>query len=164
MNAWWPARRPAASTTAACVNVVHHVSRGVVADAGVLAHEQADGEDVGLAMDAHAIVGVHVGEDELGAGPLLGHRRDEDDEDEHTGDVPEGSELAEPGEPVDGQAVDEAVHDEDGGVDGQHDVLGGQVAAAVGPAGAQQDDHLDQLRQREVHARRARPLRTCTAI
>ena len=37
-------------------------------------------------MDAHAVVGVHVGEDELGVRPLLGHRWNEDDEDEHTCD------------------------------------------------------------------------------
>ena len=85
MNVWWTAGRPAALHDGGVCSV-HHVSRGVIADAGVLAHEQADGEDVGLAMDAHAVVGVHVGEDELGVRPLLGHRWNEDDEDEHTCD------------------------------------------------------------------------------
>jgi len=85
MNMWWTASRPAALHDGSVCSV-HHVSRGVVADAGVLAHEQPDGEDVGLAMDAHAVVGVHVGEDELGVRPLLGHRWNEDDKDEHTCD------------------------------------------------------------------------------
>ena len=79
-------------------------------------------------------------------------------QDKRTGDVPEGAELAEPGEPADGEAVDEAMQDEDEAVDGQHDVFGRKVAAAVGPAGAEQDDHLDELRQREVHARRTSSL------
>jgi hypothetical protein len=43
-------------------------------------------------------------------------------------------------------------------VDGQDDVLGGHVAAAVGSTGAEQDDHLDELRQREVRARGGSPL------
>jgi len=59
---------------------------------------------------------------------------------------------------VDGEAVDEAVKDEDDAVDGEQDVLGGHVATAVGSPGAQQDDHLDKLRQREVYARRTCPL------
>ena len=59
---------------------------------------------------------------------------------------------------MDGEAVDEAVQDEDDAVDGEQDVLGGHVATAVGSPGAQQDHHLDQLRQREVHAHRASPL------
>jgi hypothetical protein len=43
-------------------------------------------------------------------------------------------------------------------VDGQNHVLGGRVAAAVGSTGAEQDDHLDELRQREVRARGSSPL------
>ena len=60
---------------------------------------------------------------------------------------------------MNGEAVDYAMQDEDEAVDGQDDVLGGQVAAAVGPAGAEQDHHLHKLRQREVHARCTGPLR-----
>jgi len=60
---------------------------------------------------------------------------------------------------VDGEAVDEAVQDEDDAVDGDQDVLGGHVATAVGSPGAEQDDHLDKLSQREVDARR-----TCTLL
>ena len=59
---------------------------------------------------------------------------------------------------MDGQAVDQTMQDEDETVDGQDDVLGGQVAAAVCTAGGQQDDHLDKLRQSEVHARSCGPL------
>lgn len=76
----------------------------------------------------------------------------------HTCEIPEGSKLAKPCEPVDREAVDEAVKDQDGAIDGQHDVLGGHVAAAIGSAGAEQDDHLDELRQGEIHARGASPL------
>ncbi|BAS76195.1 Os01g0945650 [Oryza sativa Japonica Group] len=75
-----------------------------------------------------------------------------------TCNVPESSKLAKPGEPSYGKAVDEAVQDEDGRVDGQHDVLGRHVAAAVGASRGKQDDHLEKLRQREIHARRASPL------
>lgn len=57
-----------------------------------------------------------------------------------------------------GKAVDETVQDEDDRVDGQHDVLGRHVAAAVGASCGKQDDHLEKLRQREIHARRASPL------
>jgi len=59
---------------------------------------------------------------------------------------------------VDGEAVDEAVQDEDDAVDGDQDVLGGHVATAVGSPGAEQDDHLDKLSQREVDAHRTCPL------
>ncbi|BAS76189.1 Os01g0945400, partial [Oryza sativa Japonica Group] len=68
------------------------------------------------------------------------------------------SKLAEPREALDREAVDSAVDDEHGAVDGEHDVVGGHVATAVGSTGAEQDDHLDQLRQREVHARGSGPL------
>ena len=59
---------------------------------------------------------------------------------------------------MDGEAIDEAMQDEDEAIDRQDDVLGCHVAAAVGAAGSQQDDHLDELRQREVHAGGRRPL------
>lgn len=60
---------------------------------------------------------------------------------------------------MDREAIDEPVQDEDGTVDGEHDVFGGQITAAVGSPGGEQDDDLDELRQREVHARGASPLR-----
>lgn len=72
--------------------------------------------------------------------------------------IPESSKLAEKGQPIDGEAIDKPVQDEDDTVDGQHDVLGGQITAAIGSTGAKQDDDLDKLRQREVHARGASPL------
>ena len=53
--------------------------------------------------------------------------------------------------------------EQDGGVEGDHHVLGRQVAAAVLAAGGKQDDHLDQLRQGVVHARGHRPLHNSTS-
>ncbi len=77
----------------------------------------------------------------------------------NTCSIPASTELAKPGKPLDGEAVDQSMQDQDEAVDGQDDVLGGQVAATVGPAGAEQDHHLDKLSQREIHARRTSPLR-----
>nr|CAB3475407.1 unnamed protein product [Digitaria exilis] len=71
--------------------------------------------------------------------------------------------MAKPCLPLDGEAVDEAMDGQDGSVDGQHDVLGGHVAAAIEAPGAKQDDHLDELCQREVHARGTSPLRNSSS-
>ena len=73
--------------------------------------------------------------------------------------IPECSDVANPCQALDREAVHEPVDDQDGTIDGQQDVLGRHVAAAVAAPGAKQDDHLDQLRQREVHARGTGPLR-----
>ena len=73
--------------------------------------------------------------------------------------IPECSDVAKPCQALDWEAVDEPVNDQDGTIDGEHDVLGRHVAAAVAPPGGKQDDHLDELRQREVHARGTSPLR-----
>ena len=99
-----------------------------------------------------------MGEDELRACSLFRDRWNQDHQNKDACRVPEDSELAQPGQALDGEAVDETVHDQDGGVNCEQDVLGGHVATAVGSPGAQQDHHLDQLRQREVHAHRASPL------
>ena len=76
----------------------------------------------------------------------------------HTCKIPESSKLAEKGQPIDGEAVDKPVQDEDDKVDGKHDVFGGQITTAIGSPGAKQDDDLDKLCQWEVHARGASPL------
>ena len=64
-----------------------------------------------------------------------------------TCDIPVSAKVAEPGQAVDWEVVDQPMQEQNETIDGQHDILGGQVAAAVGPAGAKQDDHLDKLRQ-----------------
>lgn len=56
----------------------YHVCRCVIADERVLAHQQPQGKDVGLAVDAHAIVCVQMREDELRARPLRRNGWDDD--------------------------------------------------------------------------------------
>ena len=65
-------------------SIIYHVSRCVVAEEGVLAHEQADEENVCLVVDSHAVVRVEVGEDELHARSLLGDRWNQDHQDKDT--------------------------------------------------------------------------------
>ena len=145
-------------------DAINHVRRGVVSGERVLAHEQAEDEDVEVAADPGAVVGVEMGEDELGAGPLGGDGGHGDHEHEDAQHVPGRGELPEEGEHGDGEAVDDGVAEQDRGVEGDHHVLGRQVPAAVLAAGAQQDDHLDQLRQGVVHAGGHRPLHRHTGF
>ena len=58
--------------------------RGVVSCERVLAHEQAQDKDVQVAANPGAVVGVEVGEHELGARPLGGNGRHGNHQHKHT--------------------------------------------------------------------------------